>query len=99
MYFFYSCLGIQFNLYICGMFVQIISPENIIFEGEADSVKLPGSTGRFEVKDKHAPIVSTLSEGELTITQKGKSTTYKVQGGVIEMLNNKVSILVEKVLS
>ncbi len=81
------------------MFVEIISPENIIFQGEADSVKLPGSTGGFEVKDKHAPIVSTLSNGELTITQKGKSTTYKVQGGVMEMLNNKVSILVEKVLS
>lgn len=80
------------------MFVEIISPEHIIFEGDADSVKLPGSAGGFEVKDKHAPIVSTLSKGELCITQKGKSTSFQIEGGVIEMLNNKVSILVEKVL-
>jgi len=92
-------LEYTFNLYICGMFVEIISPENIIFEGDAESVKLPGAIGGFEVKDKHAPIVSTLSKGDLTITQKGKSTTFKIEGGVIEMLNNKVSILVEKVLS
>ncbi|MCS7029464.1 MAG: ATP synthase F1 subunit epsilon [Bacteroidia bacterium] len=81
------------------MFVEIISPERIIFQGDAESVKLPGAAGSFEVKDKHAPIISTLSKGDLSISQKGKSTTFKIEGGVIEVLNNKVSILVEKVLS
>ena len=43
------------------MKVTIVSPERVLFEGEADGVKVPGEKGRFEILKGHAPIISTLS--------------------------------------
>lgn len=45
------------------MKVTIVSPEKTLYEGEAEGVKLPGTQGRFEVLQGHAPIISTLAAG------------------------------------
>ena len=50
----------------------------------------------FEVLDKHAPIVSALKSGKLKILKdKNASSQYTIQGGFVEVLNNKASVLVE----
>ena len=49
------------------MKVQILTPESIIFEGEADSLKVPGKDGSFQMLNNHAAIVSILAEGTLEI--------------------------------
>lgn len=49
------------------MQVDILTPEHKIFSGQASAVQLPGSEGLFQVLDGHAPMISTLQEGQITI--------------------------------
>ena len=47
------------------MILEIITPENKLFEGEVTSVKFPGTDGEFGVLNNHAPIISTLTKGKI----------------------------------
>ncbi len=79
------------------MNLEILTPEKKLFSDEVYGVQLPGITGLFEVLDKHAPLVSALKAGKLKIL-KDKShdlAQYQIQGGFVEVLNNKVTVLVE----
>ena len=78
------------------MNLEIITPEKQVFSGEVTSVKFPGTTGEFEVQNNHAPIISTLSEGEIrVITSENNTEKFSINGGVIEMQNNKIIVLAE----
>jgi F-type H+-transporting ATPase subunit epsilon len=78
------------------MKVEIISPDKVLFEGDLKSVVLPGIDGFFEILDHHAPLVSVLKEGKIKLTDpKKKESFIDVKGGVIEVLENHVKILVE----
>lgn len=77
------------------MFLEIITPDKKVFEGEVRSVMVPGAKGRFQMLENHAAIISTLINGKVKIkTQKGEES-FEVKGGVVEMLNNKIVILAE----
>lgn len=82
------------------MQLEILTPEKRLYSGEVYGVQLPGVDGLFELLDKHAAIVSALGEGEIKILpEKDKSgDRYHISGGFLEMLNNKATVLVEKVL-
>ncbi len=78
------------------MTLDVLTPEKKIYSGQVYGVQLPGSTGLFEVLDKHAPIVSALKEGKLKIlVDKTNTISYQIKGGFAEVINNKVSVLVE----
>ena len=78
------------------MTLEIITPEKQLFSGEVTSVKFPGTTGEFEILNNHAPIISTLSEGEIrVITSENNTEKFSINGGVIEMQNNKIIVLAE----
>ena len=78
------------------MTLEILTPDKKIFSGEVYGVQLPGISGMFELLDKHAPIVSALKEGKLKILKdKNASSQYNIQGGFVEVLDNKASVLVE----
>lgn len=80
------------------MNLEILTPEKKIFSGEVYGVQLPGIGGAFEVLEKHAPIVSALKVGKLKILKDKNSTTqYSIQGGFVEVINNKATVLVEGV--
>ncbi len=82
------------------MILDILTPERSIFSGEIRLVKVPGVQGSFEVMENHAPIISSLDKGELKIIPKeGKEIFYQIEGGVIEVNNNKAIVLIEKVLN
>jgi len=49
------------------MQLQIITPEQVIFDGEIDSITLPGKDGEFQILNNHAPIVATLGSGTIKI--------------------------------
>ncbi|QTE24388.1 FoF1 ATP synthase subunit delta/epsilon [Polaribacter cellanae] len=49
------------------MFLEIVTPEAILFSSEVDSVSVPGVNGEFQMLDNHAPIVSVLKEGVIKI--------------------------------
>ena len=76
------------------MILEIITPEKQLFSGEVTSVKFPGTNGEFEILNNHAPIISTLSKGEIRVIGTKKDTQkFNVNGGVIEMQNNKIIVL------
>jgi F-type H+-transporting ATPase subunit epsilon len=79
------------------MTLEILTPEKKLYSGEVYGVMLPGITGLFEILDKHAPLVSALGKGKLKILKDSKNNTesYSIQSGFVEVLNNKVSVLVE----
>jgi len=78
------------------MFLEIITPEKKIFEGEVKQVGLPGSKGAFAILKDHAPIISTLSKGVLKVVEEnGYEHSFEVNGGVIENKANKIIVLVE----
>ena len=78
------------------MFLEIISAEEKIFSGEVESVILPGSSGQFQILNNHAPIISSLKKGEIIYKENSKDNTLAVNGGIVEVLDNKVSALIEK---
>ena len=78
------------------MTLEILTPERKIFSGDVYGVQLPGINGLFEVLDKHAPMVSALKSGKLKILKDKTSTSsYTIQSGFVEVLNNKATVLVE----
>lgn len=78
------------------MTLEILTPEKKLFSGEVYGVQLPGISGSFEVLDKHAPLVSALTNGKLKVlVDKSATVTYSIQSGFIEVLNNKTLVLVE----
>ncbi len=78
------------------MYLEIITPDKKVFEGEVTAVTVPGSKGTFQMLNNHAPIISTLINGKVKIKTSGKGEeSFEVKGGVVEMLNNKVIILAE----
>ncbi len=53
--------------------------------------------GSFEVLNNHAPIISTLDRGKITVRTNAKTETFFIKSGVIEVLNNKIMLLAEGV--
>jgi F-type H+-transporting ATPase subunit epsilon len=80
------------------MYLEIVTPDQKVFEGEVISVTFPGTDGSFQVLNNHAPLLSTLKKG--TIVYKDKKNEYDVivDGGVVEVLNNKVVVLAEAIV-
>ena len=80
------------------MNISVLTPDKEIFEGEIISVKVPGVGGQFEVLANHAAVVSALGSGEVRLSKtSGEKMTFKIEKGFIEVLNNKVSLLVQGV--
>ena len=78
------------------MLLEIITPETKLFEGEINSVKVPGKDGEFGILNNHAPIISTLTKGSIEVTDNNnKSKSFEINGGVIEMQNNKIIVLAD----
>ncbi|MGB0423350.1 MAG: ATP synthase F1 subunit epsilon [Flavobacteriales bacterium] len=77
------------------MTVEIITPESTLYEGEATSVQLPGSDGSLGILDKHAPLITTLKKGTLKLKTSNGEQSFEVNGGTVEVNNNRVMILAE----
>jgi len=78
------------------MQLDIISPDKNLYSGEVKAIKLPGIGGSFGILDNHAPLISALKKGQIKITDNdGKEELFDVNGGVIEVLKNKVIVLAE----
>lgn len=75
------------------MYLEIITPDRKVFEGEVTSARFPGADGFFEVLNDHAPLISALRAGEIVLN--GGATRFQVEGGVVEVLRNNVIVLAE----
>jgi F-type H+-transporting ATPase subunit epsilon len=82
------------------MKLVVLTPEKEYFNGEIDSIKVPGVAGGFEILKGHAPIVSALTHGTINLTKtEGGKTSFMITGGFIEVLNNEVSVLASGVIT
>jgi len=76
--------------------IDIVTPQKIIFSGKCISVAIPGAQSPFQVLYNHAPIVSALEIGAIKIVNEDNSEiVYATEGGFVEVLKNRVSIVVE----
>ena len=73
----------------------IVSPECMLYAGEAEKVFVPGAAGRFEILTGHAPIVSILSSGMVRVEGGAEPFEVAVNGGFVEVAADEVSICVE----
>ena len=79
------------------MNLVVLTPSRQIFEGEITSVKVPGISGQFEILKGHAPIVSALGEGVITVKDaSGSAQTYEITKGFVEVLGKEVALLVQE---
>ena len=78
------------------MQLDILTPEKKIYSGKVYGIQLPGTEGSFEVLDHHAAMIASLGKGKMKIlTDKNNSTSYEINSGFIEVLNNKATVLIE----
>jgi F-type H+-transporting ATPase subunit epsilon len=80
------------------MKIEIITPDKKIYEGDIRSIRVPGKKGSFQVLNDHAPIISTLENGPVIIVdQDNLETKFEINGGVIEVKQNRIILLAETV--
>ena len=78
------------------MNLEIITPDKKLFEGTVKSAVFPGSEGSFGILNNHAAMIATLKNGTIELIEENNTTrSFPVNGGVVEVLKNKVTVLAE----
>ena len=80
------------------MDLEILTPEHKVYSGKVYGIQLPGTTGSFEVFEKHAPLIAALGKGKMKVIIDKAMTnteTYEISSGFLEVLNGAVSVLIE----
>lgn len=76
------------------MRLEIISAERVLFKGDVKRVTLPGSLGTFTVLEQHAPLISTLTHGDVIYDTQGGEKQLTIDSGVVEVLDNRVVVCI-----
>ena len=71
--------------------VMVTCPERVLFEGTAERVIVPGEQGTFEIQTLHRPVVSRLLNGMLVVDRR----SYHIRRGIVQVLNDAVTAVVE----
>lgn len=80
--------------------LSIISAESKVFEGKVENILVPGMVGDFLVLSNHAPCISSIRPGFLEFSEGiSDKQRYFVSGGIIEVINNMVSVLVDSAVA
>jgi F-type H+-transporting ATPase subunit epsilon len=77
------------------MKVSVISPESVLFEGEASSVVAPAFDGEVGILENHAPMMTLLGTGSLRLDGAG-GKTFNIEGGFLQVVDNNVRVVTEK---
>jgi F-type H+-transporting ATPase subunit epsilon len=76
--------------------VRVVSPEKVVFQGEASAVVAPAWDGQVGILPGHAPMLALVGSGELSIERPGGgSDEFHVAGGVLKVERNQVTVLTE----
>ena len=75
--------------------LKIVSPEKVVYQGDVESVLVPGTKGSLEILNDHAPIISSLSEGKVEYSTTEGKKQFNIHGGFVEVKKNEVSLCVE----
>ncbi len=74
---------------------EVVSQDRMVFEGDADMVIVPGEMGLMGILPNHAPLLSTLKYGILTVRSQGKEEYFTVAGGIVEIQPDIVTVLAD----
>lgn len=92
------------------MYIEIVTPEQILYQGQVSSVWLPSINGTFQMLENHAPVIAVLANGTIKFAPQGTAEIFienrfsinekneyifEISGGTIEQKDNKAIILVE----
>ena len=75
--------------------LEIITPEKVVYSADVEHVMAPGKNGYFGVKVNHIPFLTLLKIGELTANSEKKEKLFAISGGIVEIADNKMTILAE----
>ena len=75
--------------------LKIVSPEKVVFQGDVESVLVPGTLGSFEILTDHAPIISSLEVGKVEYATAEGKQAMDIKGGFVEVKKNEVNLCVE----
>ena len=81
---------------MAGLHFEFVSPETVLFSGDVDQVDLPGSEGDLGVLPGHAPMVTLLRPGIVTIMREGRREPVVVVGGFAEMGPGGLTVLADR---
>jgi F-type H+-transporting ATPase subunit epsilon len=76
---------------------KMLTPNKKAFEGDVVSIVAPGGAGYLGVLAHHAPLITTVQDGDLTVRQAGKTTKYRIGRGLLKVANNQAVLLTESV--
>ena len=80
--------------------LSIISAESKVFEGKVENILVPGMVCDFLVLANHAPCISSIRPGFLEFSEgTSDKQRYFVSGGIVEVINNNVSVLVDSAVA
>ncbi len=79
------------------MTLNILTPDKLVYDGDVTAVTVPGTNGSFQILKNHAPIISSLTDGDVIIKVNTQEEIIGIKGGVVEVLNDKIVILAEAV--
>ena len=78
--------------------LEIVTPEQVVFDQPVGLVEVPGLKGRFTLLRNHAPIIAVLTTGTIRVVSKtGTEYAFACEGGYLECEDNKATILVGKI--
>ena len=77
------------------MHVTVIAPDRAVFEGDADSVVVPAFDGLVGILPHHAPLMTLLGDGELSVRQGGTTRVIHVRGGFLQVIRDTVRVVAE----
>ncbi len=77
---------------------ELVTPERLVRSEEVYMVVVPGTEGEFGVLENHAPLMSTIRDGELRVwkTEKGAPETIRIEGGFAEVNANGLTVLADR---
>jgi len=78
------------------MHVSVVSPERVLFEGAADAVVAPAFDGLVGILPRHAPFLTLLGDGVLTVRREGQATVFRVSQGFLQVLADRVRVVADR---
>ncbi len=77
--------------------IEIATPEKLVVDRQADYIKIPGKDGEMGILPGHAALLSELGRGELAVTSGGKTESFNIAGGYVEIRDDQVRVLADSV--
>ena len=75
--------------------LAVLTPQETIYDGLVEKVELPGEKGRFRGLKNHAPVISSLSSGDVVYTSEGNEARIAISSGFVRVNDNQVTVCAE----